>query len=171
MQYVTMYFCIANVRIILLACSHKTFKPRPDARHSRTKCQKEARRVNLKISALLWQRDTVLIRFLLRLECLYTGWMERELKIPGRLLTPIPGDVPLSPCFNTNPPLFLCLNTLFVFTNYEPRQYNASYNRAFIVDWSLSGIMTLKLDIHDCEFDFTNDTFSGIRLRLFYLTK
>ena len=45
----------------------------------------------------------------------------------------------------------LCLNTSFVFTNYQPRQFNAPYNRAFIVDWSLSGIMTLKLVIHESE--------------------
>ena len=48
-------------------------------------------------------------------------------------------------------PRFLCLNTLFVFTNYHPRQYNTSYNRHFTVDWSLSGIMTSKLVILESE--------------------
>ena len=31
---------------------------------------------------------------------------------------------------NSNPPLFLCLNTSFVFTNYQPIQRSASHNRA-----------------------------------------
>ena len=30
---------------------------------------------------------------------------------------------------NSNPPFFLCLNTSFVFTNYQPIQSFASYNR------------------------------------------
>ena len=41
---------------------------------------------------------------------------------------------------------FLCLNLSFVLTNYQPRQCNTSYNRAFIVVWS----MTSKLII--CGF-------------------
>ena len=52
------------------------------------------------------------------------------------------------------PAIFLCLNTSFVFTNYslyQPGQYNASYNRAFIFDWSLSGVMTSKLFIRESE--------------------
>ena len=52
---------------------------------------------------------------------------------------------------NSNPPFFLCLNTSFVFPNYQPRQWNASCNRAIIVDWSLSGMMTSKLVIHESE--------------------
>ena len=52
---------------------------------------------------------------------------------------------------NSNPLFSLCLYTSFVFTNYQPRQCNASYNRAFIVDRSLSGIMTSKLVIRECE--------------------
>ena len=31
---------------------------------------------------------------------------------------------------NSNPQFFLCLNTSFIFTNYQPIQRNASYNRA-----------------------------------------
>ena len=31
---------------------------------------------------------------------------------------------------NSNPPFFLCLNTSFVFTNYQPIQRNTSYNMA-----------------------------------------
>ena len=30
---------------------------------------------------------------------------------------------------NSNPTFFFCLNTSFVFTNYQPRQCNASYNK------------------------------------------
>ena len=74
---------------------------------------------------------------------------------------------------NSNPPFFLCLNTSFVFTNYQPIQRNASYNRTvrimhrycimqhgyhsqilyinILVDWSLSGIMTSKLVIRESE--------------------
>ena len=37
---------------------------------------------------------------------------------------------------NSNPPFSLYLNKSSVFTNYQPRQCNASYNMAFIVDWS-----------------------------------
>ena len=33
--------------------------------------------------------------------------------------------------------------------NYQPRQCNATYNRAFMVDWSLIGIMTLKFVIRE----------------------
>ena len=51
----------------------------------------------------------------------------------------------------SNPSFFLCLNTSFVFMNYKLRQCNASYSRAFIVDWSLSGIMTSKLVILEYE--------------------
>ena len=51
---------------------------------------------------------------------------------------------------NANPPVFLCRNKSFVFTNYQPRQCNAPlkmYDRAFIVDWSqISGIGTSKLN-------------------------
>ena len=28
---------------------------------------------------------------------------------------------------NSNPPFLLCVNASFVFTNYQPRQYNASH--------------------------------------------
>ena len=74
---------------------------------------------------------------------------------------------------NSNQPFFLCLNTSFVFTNYQPIQRNASYNRTvrimhiycimqhgyhsqilyinILVDWSLSGIMTSKLVIRESE--------------------
>ena len=31
---------------------------------------------------------------------------------------------------NSNPPFFLCINTSFVFTNYQPIEHNASKNRA-----------------------------------------
>ena len=52
---------------------------------------------------------------------------------------------------NSNPPFFLCLNMSFAFTNFQPRQCNASYNWPFIVDWSLSGIITSKLVIRESE--------------------
>ena len=67
---------------------------------------------------------------------------------------------------NSNPPFFLCLNTSFVLTNYQPIQHNASYNRTvgimhrlynatrilyILVDWSLSGIMTSKHVIRESE--------------------
>ena len=46
---------------------------------------------------------------------------------------------------NFNPPFFLCLNTSFVIENYQPKQWNASYNKAFMVDWSLSDFETCHL--------------------------
>ena len=52
---------------------------------------------------------------------------------------------------NSNLPFFLCLNTPFVFTNYQPREIKPSYNRALMVDWSLSGIMTSILIICESE--------------------
>ena len=52
---------------------------------------------------------------------------------------------------NSNPLFFLSFNTTFVSTIYQPRQYNASYNTAFMVDWSLSVIMTSKLFIRESE--------------------
>ena len=65
---------------------------------------------------------------------------------------------------NSNPPFFLCLNTSFVFTNYQPIQRNAIMHIYCIqifmsqilyinilVDWSLSGIMTSKLVIRESE--------------------
>ena len=61
-------------------------------------------------------------------------------------------DLPLN---NSNPPFIHCLNTSFVFTNYHPRHCNASYNRAFIVNWSLSDIMTLKLVNRESESPWT----------------
>ena len=57
-----------------------------------------------------------------------------------------------STSLNSNPLFFLCLNTSFVFTNYQPGQCNASY-RAYIVDWSLIGIMTSKLVIREIRID------------------
>ena len=51
----------------------------------------------------------------------------------------------------SNPAFFLCLNTSFVFTNHQPRQRSASYNRAFIVDSSSSGKMTSKLFIFESK--------------------
>ena len=57
----------------------------------------------------------------------------------------------LSLYLNSNLHFFLCLNTSFVFMNYKPRYCNVSYNRAFIVDWSLNGIMTSKLVVHAPE--------------------
>ena len=51
----------------------------------------------------------------------------------------------------SNPIYLLCLNTSFVFTNYQPRQCNAYYNRAIIFDWSLSGIIIPKLVIKESE--------------------
>ena len=38
-------------------------------------------------------------------------------------------NFPIGRGLNSNPPFFLCLNTSFVFTNYQPIQRNASYNR------------------------------------------
>ena len=56
---------------------------------------------------------------------------------------------------NSNPPFFLCLNTSFVLKNYQPRQYKGSYKRAFIVNWSLSGMMSSKF----VDSDFMNDKY------------
>ena len=52
---------------------------------------------------------------------------------------------------NSNLTFSPCLNMSFIFTNHQHRQCNPSYNRAFIVDWSLSGIMTSKLVICESE--------------------
>ena len=57
----------------------------------------------------------------------------------GRLYWPLQ-DIYL----NSNPPFFLCLNTSFVCMNNQPRQCNASCNRAFIVDWSFKWQNDLK---------------------------
>ena len=72
---------------------------------------------------------------------------------------------------NSNPLFFLCLNRSFVFTNYQPRQCNTFYNRAFMVEWSLSVIMTSKHVMHESESprlacrlidsDFIRDKFLG----------
>ena len=53
---------------------------------------------------------------------------------------------------NSHQSFFLCLNTSLVFTNYQPRQCNASYNKAFIVGWSLSGKLTSKLAFCESEY-------------------
>ena len=61
---------------------------------------------------------------------------------------------------------FLCLNLSFVLTNYQPRQCNTSYNRAFIVVWS-NDLETHHLWIQIAsacglvDSDFTNDKFLG----------
>ena len=52
---------------------------------------------------------------------------------------------------NPNLPFFFRLNTSIVFMKYQPRQCNASYDRAFRVDWNLSAIITLKLFIRESE--------------------
>ena len=79
----------------------------------------------------------------------------------------------ISSHLNSNPPFFLCLTTSFVFTNYQPIQRNASYNRTIhimhkycimqqgfmsqiqyiniLVNWSLSGMLTSKLVIRESE--------------------
>ena len=68
---------------------------------------------------------------------------------------------------NSSPQFFLSLNTSFVYMNYQPRQCNTSYIRAFRVDCSLSGKMTSKLiiresELHEpCRSDITNDAFLG----------
>ena len=76
----------------------------------------------------------------------------------------------LTPNWTPTHHFFFCLNTSFIFTNYQARQCNASHNRAFIIDRSLSGIMTSKLVISEFESsrncslidsDFMNDEFLG----------
>ena len=74
--------------------------------------------------------------------------------------------VPLFPCvlihvskyMQSKAPSRLCLNTSFVFTNYQPRQWHASYNRAFMVDLSVSvkssPVNLYRLILQYCRFWF-----------------
>ena len=79
-------------------------------------------------------------------------------------------------CFklNSNPPFFLCLNTSFIFTNYQPIQRKASYNKAVrimhgycIMQKGLYVSSTIYKYFSWLEFkwhsdsDFTNDEFLG----------
>ena len=65
---------------------------------------------------------------------------------------------------NSNPPFFLCLNTSFVFTNYQPIKRKASYNRTVrimliycIMQHGFYVSNTIYLNFSCLEFKWYND--------------